>query len=307
MELFIKKATRRSVIELIDLWLLPLIFAAFRVATPLIFASMGGLVCERSGVINIALEGFMLVGAFASAVAALHFGSPWMGFIIGMLCASVLSGLYALFVIELKADQIVAGMAINLIASGIPPFIGKIAFNLTGGTPNLPIESRFTFEPLVLSWLAVLLITLWYTKTTSGLWVRFAGETPHALESSGISPRKVRWMAVLTSGVLAGTGGATLSIYLSSLFSREMTAGRGFIALAALVFGRWKPLPTAAVCLFFGFADALQIRLQGLEVAGTKIPVQFIQILPYVVTILVLAGLVTKSRPPKSLGQSLDS
>ncbi|MGE0633018.1 MAG: ABC transporter permease [Pseudobdellovibrionaceae bacterium] len=292
--------------DFLNLFNFALLFATFRVATPLIFASMGGLVSERAGVINIALEGFMLVGAFSSAVAALHLHSPWIGLLFGMFCAGILAALYALFVIQFKANQIVAGMAINLIASGIPPFVGNLLYHLTGNTPNLPVEGRFTFEPLFLAWVLVFGVALWYSKISSGLWVRFAGEIPEALEATGVSARKVRWSAVIASGALAGAGGASLSLYLSSSFSREMTAGRGFIALAALIFGRWKPLPTAAVCLFFGFADAIQIRLQSLELAGTKIPVQFIQILPYLVTILVLAGFVAKSHPPKSLGQNLE-
>lgn len=287
------------------IWLLPLFFATFRVATPLIFASMGGLISERSGVINIALEGFMLIGAFSAAVAALYFGSPWMGLLISAICAMIFASVYALFVIEFKANQIVAGAAMNLFASSLPPLVGNLLYNFTGGTPSLPLESRFTYEPLILAWLLVLILMYWYSKSNSGLWVRFAGEKPLALESAGISTRRVRWISVLASGALAGMGGATLSLYLSSSFSREMTAGRGYIALAALVFGRWKPLPTALVCLFFGLADAVQIRLQGMELEGFKIPVQFIQILPYLVTLIVLAGWVTKSRPPKDLGQPL--
>jgi general nucleoside transport system permease protein len=136
--------------------------------------------------------------------------------------------------------------------------------------------------------------------TPAGLWVSFAGEHPEALDAAGVRVNRVRWIAVLVSGALAGMGGASLSIFLSSSFSRDMTAGRGFMALAALIFGKWKPLPTALACLLFGFADAIQIRLQG---AGS-IPVQFIQILPYLVTILVLAGFVGRSRPPKALGTS---
>jgi simple sugar transport system permease protein len=139
--------------------------------------------------------------------------------------------------------------------------------------------------------------------TPSGLWVRFAGEKPEALNAAGVRVNRVRWMAVLTSGALAGLGGASLSIFLSSAFSRNMTAGRGFMALAAMIFGKWKPIPTAIACLLFAFADALQIQLQGVVLWGTEpVPVQFIQILPYVMTILVLAGVVGQSRAPRALG-----
>jgi len=139
--------------------------------------------------------------------------------------------------------------------------------------------------------------------TRSGLWVSLAGEHPEALDAAGIRVNRVRWAAVLVSGALAGMGGATLSVFLSSSFSRNMTAGRGFIALAALIFGRWKPVPTAIACLMFGFAEALQFRLQGVSLGdGKPIPVQFIQVLPYVVTVLVLAGFVYRSRPPQAAG-----
>ncbi|MDB6020808.1 MAG: rbsC, partial [Pedosphaera sp.] len=144
---------------------------------------------------------------------------------------------------------------------------------------------------------------LWMKHTPAGLWVSFAGEHPDALNAAGIRVNRVRWLAVLTSGALAGMGGASLSVYLSSSFSRDMTAGRGFMALAALIFGKWKPIPTALACLLFGFAEASQIRLQGVILWGKEpIPVQFIQILPYIVTILVLAGFVGHSRAPKALG-----
>jgi simple sugar transport system permease protein len=139
-------------------------------------------------------------------------------------------------------------------------------------------------------------------QTPFGLWVRFAGEHPEALDAAGVRVNRVRWMGVLISGALAGLGGATLSVFLSSSFSRNMTAGRGFMALAALIFGKWKPVPTALACLLFGFTDALQITLQGVVIGGHEVPVQFIQILPYVVTIFLLAGFVGKSRAPKALG-----
>lgn len=277
--------------------------STLRVSTPLIFAALGGMFSERSGVINIALEGMMLVGAFGAAVGTLTMHSPWFGCVWGIGAGVLLAALYGLFVIRLRADQIVAGIAINMLALGVTPFLCKIRYDVTGQTPAIPMGERFQSAPLFLCWITVALCWYWVRHTRSGLWNSFAGEHPEALDAAGIRVNRVRWAAVLASGALAGMGGATLSIYLSSSFSRNMTAGRGFMALAALIFGKWRPVPTAVACLLFGFADAVQIRLQGVPVwGGQPIPVQFIQILPYIVTMLVLAGFVGRSRSPKALG-----
>ena len=292
--------------------LLLLCASTLRTSTPLIFAALGGLFSERSGVINIALEGFMIIGAFAAAVAA-HFASgaepawaPTIGLVAAALAGAALAALYAAIVIGARGDQIVSGTAINLLAAGITPFLCKILFNVSGATPALGIERRFTWAPMALAWIALVLTQLWLTRTSSGLWVRFAGEHPKALSASGISVKRVRFTAVLMSGALAGLGGASLSLMLSSSFARNMTAGRGFMALAALIFGKWKPIPTLCACLLFGFTDALQIQLQGVLLPGFQepIPVQFIQILPYLATMGILAGFVGKSRAPKALGQA---
>ncbi|MDG0817094.1 ABC transporter permease [Bdellovibrio svalbardensis] len=282
-----------------------LLFATLRLATPLIFASMGGMMSERSGVVNVALESFMLVGAFVGAVAGYYAGHAWIGWIAALAAGLMIGALYALFVIELRADQIVTGMAFNLLVMGVIPFMTKILFNSTGSTPALPVENRFTFEPLLISLLLVAVLTLWLRKTRSGLWLLFAGEHPEALMASGVSVRKVRWAAVTLSGGFAAWGGASLSLFLASSCSPLMTGGRGFMALAALIFGKWKPLPAFAACLLFAFADAAQIRLQGVQVGGMEIPVQFVQILPYIVTIVALAGFIGASRPPKALGKEL--
>lgn len=278
--------------------------STLRVATPLLFAVLGGLVSERSGVINIALEGLMLVGAFAAAAIAFTTQSPWMGALGGMGAGLALAAIYGLFVIRLRSDQIVAGTAINMLAAGVTPFLCKILFDSSGATPSLRLEARFSVAPMWLAWVFVAGVAFWLSRTPSGLWVRFAGENPAALDSAGVRVNRVRWSAVLLSGALAGLGGASLSIFLASSFSRNMTAGRGFMALAALIFGKWRPLPAAAACLLFGFADAMQIRLQGVKLWGAEepVPVQFIQILPYLVTVLVLAGVVGRSRAPKALG-----
>ena len=280
-----------------------LLESTLRVSTPLIFAALGGMFSERSGVINIALEGLMLIGAFGAAVGTYMSHSPWLGSAAGMGAGVLLAALYGLFVIRFRANQIVAGTAINMLALGLTPFLCKILYDVTGQTPAIPVTERFQSAPLYLGWIMVALCWLWLKYTRGGLWVSFAGEHPEALDAAGIRVNRVRWAAVLVSGALAGMGGASLSVFLASSFSRNMTAGRGFLALAALIFGKWKPVPTALACLLFGFAEAVQIRLQGVSMWGSKpIPVQFIQILPYLVTILVLAGFVGRSRAPKALG-----
>src|SRR5580765_5421666 len=282
-----------------------LIASTLRLSTPLIFASLGGLCSERSGVINIALEGLMLLGAFGAAVGTLATHSPWLGAACGMAVGIALAAVYGLFVIRLRANQIVAGMAVNMLAFGLTPFLCKILYDVTGSTPAIPIADRFQSAPAYFVWLFVALSYVTIKYTPAGLWVSFAGEHPEALDAAGVRVNRVRWAAVLISGALAGLGGATLSVFLSSSFSRSMTAGRGFMALAALIFGKWHPIRAALACLLFGFAEAVQIRLQGVVLWGTQpIPVQFIQILPYVVTILVLAGFVGRSRAPKALGTS---
>jgi general nucleoside transport system permease protein len=282
-----------------------LLASTLRVSTPLLFASLGGMFSERAGVINIALEGMMLVGAFGAAVGTLATHSPWLGSLCGLASGLTLAGLYGLLVIQQRANQIVAGMAINMLALGATPFICKILYDVTGSTPAIPLAERFQTAPLYLSWVLVLVSWLVMTRTAAGLRLSFAGENPEALEAAGVRVNRVRWSAVLASGALAGMGGASLSIFLASSFSRNMTAGRGFMALAALIFGKWKPIPTALACLLFGFAEAVQIPLQRVVLWGTEpLPVQFIQILPYIVTILVLAGFVGRSRAPKALGTS---
>lgn len=284
------------------MWL-QLLASTFRLSTPLVFGALGGLCSERAGVINIALEGLMLMGAFGAAVGTLLTHSPWLGLLCGMAAAVVLAALYAWLVIPLRANQIVAGTAVNMLAMGLTPFLCKILYDVTGSTPAIPLSERFSSVPLYLAWVLVLMTWAVMKYTPAGLWVSFAGEHPEALDAAGIRVNRVRWLAVLLSGALAGLGGASLSVFLSSSFSREMTAGRGFMALAALIFGKWRPVPAALACLLFGLADAAQMRLQGVVLWGTQpVPVQFIQILPYVVTMLVLAGFVGRSRPPKALG-----
>jgi simple sugar transport system permease protein len=277
--------------------------ATLRVSTPLVFAALGGLYSERAGVVNIALEGMMLMGAFGAATGTLWSQNPWVGAVSGMAFGLGLAALYGLFVIPLRANQVVAGTAINILAMGLTPVLCKSFYEVTSSTPSIPLADRFQSAPVLAAWVLVFATWLVVQRTPPGLWLRFAGENPDALDSAGVRVNRVRWAAVLVSGLLAGLGGASLSIFLSSSFSRNMTAGRGFIALAALIFGKWRPLPAALACLLFGFFEAAQIRLQGVTFpGGWSLPVQFVQILPYVLTLLILAGFVGQARPPKALG-----
>lgn len=280
-----------------------LVASTLRVSTPLVFASLGGLFSERSGVINLGLEGIMLGGAFGAAAGAHATHSPWLGAMAGMIAGMCLAWIYGFCVIRMRANQIIAGTAINLLALGLTPELCKILYDVSGSTPALSLGERFQSGPIYLSWVTVLACWAVLRHTRFGLRVLFAGENPQALEAGGVEVNCVRWRALLLGGALAGMGGAMLSVYLSSSFSREMTAGRGFMALAALIFGKWKPLPTALACLLFGFTEAVQIRLQGVAFWGVgPIPGQFVQIIPYAVTLTVLAGFVGRSRPPKALG-----
>ncbi|MBU6374458.1 MAG: ABC transporter permease [Bdellovibrionales bacterium] len=286
--------------------MLSLLGSTLRLSAPLIFAAMGGLLSERSGVIHIALEGMMMVGGFAAAVATLSFHSPLVGCAAAVIAGLAFSALYAALVIPFRANQVVAGTAINFLAAGVVPSVSKLLYGNTGSTPSIPLDERLHWAgPVVGAIVLVAGLALLLAKTPVGLWIRFAGEHPHALASAGVNVIRVRFLSVLAAGALAAMGGATLSLSLSSAYSRNMTAARGFMALAALIFGKWKAWPAFAACLLFGFAEALQNRLQGVALPwkpDETIPVQFIQMLPYLVTLVVLAGFVGRSRAPKALG-----
>ncbi|HEY8279668.1 MAG TPA: ABC transporter permease [Bdellovibrionota bacterium] len=281
------------------------ILSVLRMATPLLFAAMGGLLSERSGVINIALEGLMLVGAFVAAVATLHWGSPAYGFLAAGAAGFFAGLFYAFTVIHGRAGQIVAGTAFNLLAVGLIPLLLKMLYDSTGGTPALPAEQRFQYFPLWFVFVVGAMVWLFITKIRAGLWVSVAGENPDSLDAAGVSVAKVRYFAVGASGMLAALGGASLSIFLASGYSRNMVAGRGFMALAALILGKWRPPLAVLACLFFGLTEALQIRLQGAVVGGMTVPAQLVQIIPYFATIVVLAGFVGQAKPPKALGRAL--
>lgn len=277
------------------------LLSVLRVSTPLVFAALGGLFSERSGIVNIALEGFMLVGAFVAAVVTLFTGSPALGFLAAGAAGALFALVYAFFVIHGRANQIVAGTAMNLLAVGMIPLLLKVLYESTGATPSLTLDQRFLHFPLWFAWVLVLAVWAVMRRSPFGLWVSFAGESPEALDAAGISVTRVRYAGVALSGVLAAWGGASLSIFLASGYSRNMVAGRGFMALAALIFGRWRPLPAALACVFFGVMEALQIRLQSTELSAW-IPAQFVQMIPYLATMIVLAGFVGRMRAPKALG-----
>jgi ABC-type uncharacterized transport system permease subunit len=285
-----------------DHFIFILLASTIRGSLPLIFASLGGLFSERSGVVNIALEGMMLMGAFAAASVTLATHNPWYGLLASVGAGGLMAFIYALFVVRLKANQVVTGVAINMLASGLTPFLLKILYGSTASSPSIPLEDRLGYFPLILCAVIIGIVVYFYHKTPGGLAMQFAGEHPEALETSGVSVNALRMKCVVMSGILSGLGGATLSLHLSSLFSNQMTGGRGFMALAALILGKWKPIPTVLACLFFGVFDSLQMQIQGQSSLTKLIPVQFIQILPYVVTLVVLTGLVGKSRSPKQLG-----
>jgi simple sugar transport system permease protein len=275
-----------------------LLASAVRQATPLLLAALGGLYSERSGVINIALEGLMLAGAFTSAAVTHYSGSPWIGLLAGIAAGVLVALVHGVACIRFKADQVVSGTAINILFLGVPALLSGALFESTGATPQLPQHQLMPLAPIVLAFLLV--PVTWYVlnRTPFGLRLRAVGENPEAADTAGVNVARVRFAAVMLSGALAAIGGAYLSIGQSSLFARNMTAGRGFIALAALIFGKWRPVQTMLACLLFGFAEALSIQMQGVS----QVPVQFIQIVPYVLTIVVLAGFIGHSRAPRALG-----
>jgi simple sugar transport system permease protein len=293
-----------------DLFNWALLFSAIRLATPLIYAALGGLFSERSGVINIALEGLMLAGAFTAAVATYELHNPYIGLLLGMAAGGVLALVYAIAVIKFQADQVVAGMAINFLMFGLPALISGAVYDSSGSTPQLDKAwqmANYWNNISIASILVFILVPIvWYVlyKTPFGLRLRAVGENPEAADAAGVGVLKMRYIGVTISGLLAAAGGAYLSTGQSSLFTRNMTAGRGFIALAALILAKWRPVPVLVACLFFGFTEALSIQVQGVikMPSGEDVPVQFIQMIPYVLTIIVLAGFIGLSRAPKALG-----
>ncbi len=267
-----------------------LILSTLRLSIPLIFAAYGGMLSERSGVANIALEAYLLFSAFTAAAVTSLTGSLLLGVAAG-LAASVLCGvLFSLVCLWGRGDQIVIGTGFNMLAFGLIPLANKALFGVTGSTPQLSLQNRFT-DIWGFVGLLVLLVVLYvwlFAHSRHGLRIIAAGENPNALDTQGVSARAIRLRAVVEGSFVAGIGGVYLSLAQGSGYVREMSAGRGFIALAALIFGAWKPIPTVLACLFFGFTDAIQIQLQGQKWGEMTIPNQFVQIIPYVATLLVL-------------------
>jgi general nucleoside transport system permease protein len=283
-----------------DILKLSILYSTVRMATPLLLAALGGLFSERSGVINIALEGLMLAGAFTSAVVTYYAGNPWIGLLAGIGAGIFISVIHAVACIQFDSDQVVTGTAINILMFGIPTLLSGALFGTTGSTPQIPRANLLPNAPVVIAFALVPFV--WYVlyRTPLGLRLRAAGENPEAADTAGVSVSRLRYSGVLLSGALAAIAGAYLSIGQSSLFTRNMTAGRGFIALAALIFGKWRPVQTMLACLLFGFAEAVAIQMQGVI---PHVRVEYIQIIPYVLTMIVLAGFIGASRAPRALGR----
>jgi simple sugar transport system permease protein len=279
-----------------------------RIAIPYLFAASGGVISERAGLIGLGLEGYMLSGAFCGAGASYYSGSPWIGLLGAMAGGVAMALLYAVTAIRFRADQVVVGIAINLLVIGLTRFFLRLAFHSSSNSPRVPgfgaEQSGTGFGALAtnpLIWLGVVAVgaMAWLLyRTAFGLRVRAAGEHPAAAISVGIRVDRIRYLAAALSGVLASLGGAYLALDQHQ-FSAEMTAGRGFIALAATIFGRWDPVRAALACLLFAAAETLQIQLQGTQL----VPSQFVEMIPYALTIIALAGVVGRAVPPAALGR----
>ena len=293
----------------------PILSSTIRNATPLVFAAMGGMFSERSGVVNIALEGLMLISAFAGVAGAFLTGSAWIGLGFAMAAGLSFALIHALMCVTFEADQIISGTAINLLALGGTGFLMVEVFGQGGTSPrvprfgslgipvlqNIPIIGPALFDQSLLVYLMYVLIPVTFFvvfRTPFGLRLRATGEVPEAVDTAGVSVARMRYYGVGLSGILAALGGAYLSMGLLSAFTEGMTNGRGFIALAALIFGRWNPIGAAGAALLFGFAQAITFR------AGQEaVPVEFLQMLPYILTIVVLAGFGGRAIAPAAIGK----
>lgn len=284
-----------------DLFTSALFWATLRMTAPLLFAAMGGLISERSGIMNIALEGFMLIGAFTAVLGTYYLDSPWIGLLCGMAAGGLGALIHAYWTVTLKADQIVTGTALTLLGAGIPAFLIKRIFDQAGGTPSverLPsLGSISILTPVAFLLVPAMHYFLFMTKP--GLRLMAGGESPKAAESVGIPVNLYRYAAVVTSGVLAGMGGAYLSIANLSQFTVGMTQGRGYIALAAVIFGNWTPLGALGACLLFGFAQAFNLQAQAQGLFSKDL----LSALPYLVTLIALTGIVRNLRGPAGLGK----
>lgn len=276
-----------------------------RIAIPYLFAASGGVIAERAGIISLALEGFMLTGAFAATLGAFYSGSPWIGVLSGIFGGLVFGLIHAVATIRYRANHVVSGIAINLLAIGITRFFLKLAFDSSSNSPRIEgfdgSASAYGFDNPLL-WMGILVapvLAFFIYRTPFGLRMRAVGEHPEAAASVGVNVSRIQYIAVAVSGMLAALGGVFLALDQHQ-FTDNMTAGRGFIAVAAVIFGRWDPVKAAFACLFFAAAETLQIQLQG----NAVIPSQFIEMIPYLLTIIALAGVVGRAVPPAALGKT---
>lgn len=304
--------------------------ATLRVATPLILGALAGLFSERSGIIDIGLEGKMLASAFAAATAAALCNSAWIALAAGIAVAGLFALAHGYACITQRGNQVVSGIALNMLAAGLTVVLGNAWFHRGGQTPSVSVQARFmpidlpgaaavhgvtVFGPLydgligghnliVYAALAAVPLTHWVvSRTRFGLRLRAVGENPQAVDTAGISVPGLRYRAVLLCGLLTGIAGTYLAVAQNAGFSPNMTAGQGYIALAALIFGKWRPYGALGACLMFGLLDAIAIRLQGVHVIGVgEVPVQLIQALPYLLTVILLAGFIGKAIAPKAAG-----
>ena len=305
--------------------------SAIRIAVPLILAATAGLFAERSGIVDIGLEGKMLAACFVAAAIATIIGNVWLGLLGAIFVSTLLSMLHGFVCVTHNGDHIISGLAINLLVSGLTVVIAIAIFHQGGFTPTLLDEQRFTpitfffvdtigsipflgdlYKELIsghniLVYFALLvpfLVQFIVFKTRFGLRLRAVGENPQSVDIAGISVAFLRYRALIFTGILTGVAGTYISTAQNASFIREMTAGQGYIALAALIFGKWKPYNVLFACLLFGFLDALSIRLQGVRILGFReIPLQFVQALPYILTVTLLAGFIGKALAPKAIGQ----
>lgn len=310
--------------------LLQVLDSTIRLATPLLLACLAGLFSERAGIFDIGLEGKMLAAAFLSAAVAALTGSVWVGLLAGIFASLLFSAVHGLASITFRGNQLISGVAINFLAAGLTVLIAQDWFSQGGRTPSLMGGARF--EPItlpfaealqsvpvlgpiyyelisghtILVYVAMLAVpATWYIlfRTRFGLRLRAVGENPAAVDTAGISVVGLRYAAVAICGVLCGLAGAYLATGLSAGFVKDMTAGRGYIALAALIFAKWRPWYALIACLLFGFLEAIANRFQNIDVLGFVIPVQLMQALPYILTVVILAGFVGKAIPPRAGGE----
>ena len=302
---------------LASLFSVSLLVATLRMATPLIFGAVGCMFSERSGVMNIGAEGMMLMGAFAAAIASYFSGNPWVGVLAAAAVGGIMGIIHAVMSVRFRADQVVSGTAINIMAVGIPALVMQRLWGNPGRSPLVHPLDDITIRglqgipfigPLLgsqnpLVYMALILVPLAHVilfKTKFGLHVRVVGEHPRAADTLGINVFVIRYIAITLSGVLAGLGGAYLSLGQLSLFVQQMTAGRGFIAMAAMIFGKWTPFGGFLGSLLFGFADGLQMTAQAV---GVPIPQDFLLMVPYILTLVALAGFIGKATPPAAIGK----